>query len=429
MKIFIYITLLVGLIFSSCEKIIPDLPRDNPLDGKNDSLMVEGVSVKYSSSDIVSDNNNDGIINKGETVYLKIYLVNNGTSTANSVKATFSISSSYVSQLSPTTQVSYGDISAGGTQYGQTGYTPSYTDYYTIKFTVSSSTPTNTQIPINISITDESGNTWTSSFNVTVQGTGAQIAYSNHNVVYDNNNDGIINKGETVYLKVYLGNNGSSTANSVKATFSISSSYVSQLSPTTQVSYGDISAGGTQYGQTGYTPSYTDYYTIKFTVSSSTPTNMQIPINISITDESGNTWTSSFNVTVQATGAQIAYSNHNVVYDNNSDGIINKGETVYLKVYLGNNGSSTANSVKATYSISSSYVSQLSPTTQVSYGNISAGGTQYGQTGYTPSYTDYYTIKFTVSSSTPTNTQIPINISITDESSNTWSSSFNVTVY
>jgi hypothetical protein len=88
MKYAIYIIILFLFIISSCEKIIPDLPRDNTLDGVNDTVVVEGVSIKYSSHDIVSDNNNDGIINKGETVYLKVYLVNNGSNTANSVKAT-----------------------------------------------------------------------------------------------------------------------------------------------------------------------------------------------------------------------------------------------------------------------------------------------------------------------------------------------------
>jgi len=427
---YLYIILFDVILFlSSCEKIIPDLPRDNPLDGKNDASLVDGVSMAYSNNSVVYDNNNDDIINKGEIVYLKVFLVNNGTSTANSVKATFSISSPYVSLLSPVSQITYGDVSAGSSQYGQFSLTPDYATYYTIKFTVSSTTPTNTQIPININISDANGNTWTGSFNVTVQGISAQIAYSNNTVVYDNNSDGIINKGETVYLKVFLINNGTSTANAVKATFTISSSYVSSLSPVSQITYGDISAGNSQYGQTSLVPDYSTYYTIKFNVSSSTPANTQIPININITDESGNTWTGSFNVTVQSTNAHIAYYSNNIVYDNNSDGIINKGETVYLKVFLINNGTSTANAVKATYTISSSYISQLSPTSQILYGDLSAGNSQYGQFSLTPDYSTYYTIKFTVSNTTPTNTQIPININIADESLNSWSNSFNVTVY
>jgi hypothetical protein len=166
---YILLAIVAVSVFSACDKYeFLNLERDNPLDGKNNANMQDGVAIKFDSYYVVSDNNADGIINKGETVYLKVYLINNGSSTANSVKATFSINSSYVSQLSPSTQVTYGDIAAGSTQYGNTGYAPNY-EYYTIKFTVSNTTPANTQIPISINITDANGNTWTSSFNVTVQ--------------------------------------------------------------------------------------------------------------------------------------------------------------------------------------------------------------------------------------------------------------------
>ena len=168
MKYLSIILAFLSIILCSCEKIIPDLPRNNPLDGKNNSSMVGGVSLKYSSYSVVYDNNHDQIVNKGETVYLQVYLANTGTSDANSVKATFSTSSSYVSSLSPTSQINYGNITAGSSKFGSTSYTPDYYAYYTISFTVSNSTPNNTQIPISIYITDESMNNWSDSFNVPV---------------------------------------------------------------------------------------------------------------------------------------------------------------------------------------------------------------------------------------------------------------------
>ena len=230
-------------------------------------------------------------MNKGETVRLNVSLKNTGSSTSNGVKATFSTTSSYVSGFSPTSQVNYNNISAGATVWkGNSQYYD-----YAIQFTVSNTTPNNTQIPINISIVDESGNTWTESFNVIVEGTGANITYGSYYVYSDNNNDKIINPGETVRLNVSLKNTGSSTANGVKATFSTTSSYVSGFSPTSQVNYNNISACATVWkGNSQYYD-----YAIQFTVSSSTPTNTQIPISINIVDESDNTWSSSFNVTVQ----------------------------------------------------------------------------------------------------------------------------------
>ncbi|MDR0682996.1 MAG: hypothetical protein LBG15_14280, partial [Dysgonamonadaceae bacterium] len=230
-------------------------------------------------------------------------------------------------------------------------------------------------------------------------GTWAQVAYDSHTVVSDNNGNGIINKGETIYLFVNLKNKGTGRANKVKATFSTTSSYALDLTPATQVNYGDIPAGkkqGYDYGVYGYISS--EDYTVKFTVSNTTPDNTKIPIDISITDENDNTWTDSFEVTVEKTGAQIDYDSHTVVSDNNGNGIINKGETIYLFVNLKNNGSSTANKVKATFSTTSSYALDLTPATQVNYGDISAGNKQ----GYDYGYVSYYggknyTVKFTVS--------------------------------
>ncbi|MDR0603622.1 MAG: hypothetical protein LBG80_04885 [Bacteroidales bacterium] len=341
----IFYVILYSLFFTACEKIdFLNLKRNNPLDEKGN--MQDGISLKFNSYFVVYDNNHNDIINKGETVYLYVYIKNNGSSTANAVKATFSTTSSYASGFSPTTQVDYGDIPAGEMRGYGSGRT-NYDDYYTIKFTVSNTTPANTKIPINISITDRRDNIWTSSFEVTVEGTSENLGYHSYTVVYDNNHNDIINKGETIYLSVYLKNNGSSTANAIKATFSTTSSYISGFSPITQVSYGNILAGNIQIGRTGHIPNY-DYYTITFTVSNTTPANTKIPVNISITDERDNIWTSSFEVTVEGTSENLGYHSHTIVYDNNHNDIINKGETIYLSVYLENNSSSTANAVETT---------------------------------------------------------------------------------
>jgi hypothetical protein len=167
-------------------------------------------------------------------------------------------------------------------------------------------------------------------------------------------------------------------------------------------------------------------YTIQFTVSNTTPAGTQIPINISIVDESGNTWTDTFYAVVGSETAEMAYDKYTVVADYDGDKKVEKGEQVYLQVFLKNIGSGAANSVKATFSSSSSYISGLSPTAQIDYGNFTGGQSKYGQGGY--DFSVYYTIMFTVSSSATAGTQIPINISIVDGSSNTWSESFNVKV-
>ncbi|MDR2408349.1 MAG: hypothetical protein LBE13_09615, partial [Bacteroidales bacterium] len=292
MKIIVYVAF-CSVLFICCKKI-ETLKRDNPLDEKNEANMINEIALKFNSYSIYSENNNDGIISKGETVKLRISLKNVGKKDAKSVKVSFSITNSqasdstmsshisdaiinsYVSGFSPTTQINYGNISANGIKWADYNDNNSNTETsvsYSVQFTVSDSTPVNTQIPISISMVDENNNTWIDSFNIVIKSTGVNIIYNSYSIVSDNNNDDIINKGETVYLSVILKNNGTSTAKSVKATFSTTSSYVSSFTPIRQISYGDISAGSTQSGSYNYVSGGGGYYTIQFTVSNATPNN------------------------------------------------------------------------------------------------------------------------------------------------------------
>ena len=415
---------LIGiLLLSGCSdedgNIIQSAFFGGKLNDTTGSQTQSGKNIVYSRYTVYSDNNGDGIINKGESIALKVYLKNTGSSDANSVTATMTTTSLYISSLAPTSAISFGTISAGSESNYYGNY---YSSEYSWSFAVSSSTPTGTQIPFTLNITDGQGNTWTQSFTVTVQATGANIQYSRNVVYSDNNGDGIINKGESIALKVYLKNTGSSDANSVTATMTTTSLYISSLAPTSAISFGTISAGSESNYYGNY---YSSEYSWSFAVSSSTPTGTQIPFTLNITDGQGNTWTQSFTVTVQATGANIQYSRNVVYSDNNGDGIINKGESIALKVYLKNTGSSDANSVTATMTTTSSYISSLAPTSAISFGTISAGSESNYYGNY---YSSEYSWSFAVSSSTPTGTSITFNLAISDGQSNTWTSSFAIIV-
>lgn len=304
MKAFYFLILIT--LFCGCEEL--DLPRDNPADNKNNTNTIGGVSLKFSKYTIVSDDNGDAIINKNETVYLAVYIKNTGSADASGVKASISATSSYISQLSPTTQVEYNnasysnDIPAGYEKFGNAGYALNYNNY-TVKFKVSNTTPSGTVIHFNMNITDGAGNNWTEGFDITVEQTGAILNFSQFQVVDDDNDNNIINKNETVYLTVYIKNNGSSTANGVKASISTTNSYISQLYPSTEVDYNndsysnDISPGYEKFGNAGYAPNYYTY-TVKFFVSNSTPSGSIIPFSININDAAGNNWSDNFNATI-----------------------------------------------------------------------------------------------------------------------------------
>ena len=263
---------------------------------------------------------------------------------------------------------------------------------------------------------DESGNTWTSSFNLTVEATKAVLTYDAYSINSDNNGDKTINKGETIKLNVRLKNIGTSTVKGLKTTFTTTSEYVTGYTSTANLNYGDISQGYTSWF--GYGQTYDNV--IQFTVKTTTPDNTIIPINVSMVDESGNTWTSSFNLTVEATKAVLTYDAYSINSDNNGDKTINKGETIKLNVRLKNIGTSTVKGLKTTFTTTSEYVTGYTSTANLNYGDISQGYTSWF--GYGQTYDNV--IQFTVKTTTPDNTIIPINVSMVDESGNKWKSLF-----
>ena len=169
---YIVFVVIGSLFFTAC-KDIETLKRDNPLDEKGNpgSKIPEIRFNSYRLSKLHS-------VSWGEcpTCSFGVYicLKNTGTGDAKGVKATFSTTSSYVSNLRPTSQVDYGSIAAGKVRWADYGnrenfeYEPTQRSY-TIQFIISSSAPMDTEIPISIVIVDASGNSWTSSFSVPVQ--------------------------------------------------------------------------------------------------------------------------------------------------------------------------------------------------------------------------------------------------------------------
>ena len=94
-----------------------------------------------------------------------------------------------------------------------------------------------------------------------------------------NNNDSKINKGEKIYLKVSIKNNGNVALKEVKALFGSTDQYVKNSDSTKLVSFGDISVNSSMDGNGGTSPNYYTY-SISFDVSDTTPLNYFIPFNI-----------------------------------------------------------------------------------------------------------------------------------------------------
>jgi hypothetical protein len=416
MKTSIFYSLLLFCFLTSCSTILKDLPRNNPLDANSQLNIKNGVAIKCDSYYIYSENNGDKLINPGETVRINISLNNYGFNVASDIKATFSSTSKYLASLSPTSQISYGDIISGSSSW----FGKSQKNFFAIEFNVLSSTPINTIIPINIKITDVNGNTWISKVDIKIEKLESSVIYNDYSLNSDNNGDNTINKGETIKLNVELRNEGESKVKGLKTTFTTTSTYITGYKSTANLDYYDISPGYTSW----YNGNKSFYNVIEFTVKTTTPDNTIIPITVSMVDESGNTWTSSFNLTVVATKALITYNDYSLNSDNNGDNTINKGETIKLNVELRNEGESKVKGLKTTFTTTSTYITGYKSTANLDYYDISPGYTSW----YNGNKSFYNVIEFTVKTTTPDNTIIPITVSMVDESGNTWTSSFNLTV-
>ncbi|MDR2058472.1 MAG: hypothetical protein LBP83_09395 [Dysgonamonadaceae bacterium] len=260
-----------AFIFTAC------LERDNPLDTNGIEALAK---IEFDSCEVYDANNNgctgngDGIINKGETVCLTVYLKNTGACDARSVKAFFSTESAFISNFIPNTGCEYGTIAKNSKMYGKGVY-----PYYTIRFTVSTSTPDNTVIPVKIKISDENQLVWEDRFTVKVENTGANLQFSYQETYQSNTRISVLVKVE---------NTGTSRTDGIKVTFTSESQYVTNF-PATQYYCGSINANDYYHIQGGYSAG-----TFSINLANNTPVGTVIPINILAKDLYTNEWSDSF---------------------------------------------------------------------------------------------------------------------------------------
>ena len=165
MKKQIYIFLLIIPFVISCEKIVPDLPRDNPLDSKstNNNNNTGSPSLVYTKFIVTSDDNNNGIIEIGEHIKIKVFVKNTGSGIAKGVEANFTFEN-YNNVFFYGGTAYYGVITPSAENFGSLNTI----DNYSIRFDLDFSILTGSTKKVNMLITDVNGGTWSDSFEFTV---------------------------------------------------------------------------------------------------------------------------------------------------------------------------------------------------------------------------------------------------------------------
>jgi Peptidase family C25/Propeptide_C25/HYDIN/CFA65/VesB-like, Ig-like domain len=153
------------------------------------------------------------------------------------------------------------------------------------------------------------------------------------------NNDSFVNPGETIELVVELENFGTSIVNNVTATINSDTDFITITDNTED--FGNIPAGSTASSSDNF----------DFSVNSNVLGGSEIQLDMQIQDDSGNSWSDYLFIPVQA--ANLYVSDYSI---EDSNGLLEPGETVDMVVTLFNTGSIAASGLEAELSCSNEYI-------------------------------------------------------------------------
>jgi len=170
------------------------IPHINSFD-----IIADQALVNVSAYQIDDDNNGsstgngNGVINPGENIELSVSLENFGTSTVNSVSAEVSTTCEYITITD--SQEEYGNIGPGATSYSSDDF----------DFTVHPDAPDGTIVQLDLIITDAANAQWIDNIFLTIE--SANLVFVNYTIL--DNENGILDPGETTELQIMIENTGS----------------------------------------------------------------------------------------------------------------------------------------------------------------------------------------------------------------------------
>ena len=189
-KVFYCLIILILTTFSSCDKILPDLPRDNKADSAyvgNDSERFR--KLQYYSSSVICrypkgavTYYEDNIIQAGDRTFLSVIVKNICNNTIEQIRATFTCDKSFIHLVQPQSNffvrfihdVTIDNIPSWSTGYSQITdgkyfhAAPNY-NFYAVEFTVDSNVTQNSSFTLTMNLTDRFNNNWVQTIDLTVK--------------------------------------------------------------------------------------------------------------------------------------------------------------------------------------------------------------------------------------------------------------------
>ena len=354
-------------------------------DDRNDSvafaLPIEatGAQPEIAQVEVTNADNGDAVANKGETVRLKVHLHNGGTSDLPGCAGVLVSSDAHVDVTHD--KVTFGDVEQGETETG----------YHTYTIEVDDGAPAGHQAALTLQVTDSLDSSWSLPVPLTIVATGAQIVFSRYEVSDDDDDDGLVESGEDIHLKVYLKNAGTSEALGVDAVLSTNDPLLEIGDGSQERSVGDIDVGEERSAYQAY----------RLAVSPDTAPGHTFDLFLTITDDQANSWTDRFTLTEGASTIDLAIESTNVSeVGGDGNGRLAPGEVGRLEVVVRNRGTEAGREVQAELSTEDRNV-RLDDA-RVRVGNVGPGGTAPAEGAF----------QFTVLASHPGGT-VPFTLTLT----------------
>jgi hypothetical protein len=189
--------------------------------------------MRHIISDPAPGGNNDSIINPGEAIEMRVWFRNYGNSAANNVQVWLRTTDSHITITDSFKTI--GNIPSNDSGYTASGFhfmvAASCTNAYNLNFT--------------LAIRDAADSSWRSTLSIPV----AQCVLQHVNTMVNDpppggNNNGIINRGETVNLITTISNIGGANANNVLAVLSTTTSHVTITDPNSNFGIITVNSSG-----------------------------------------------------------------------------------------------------------------------------------------------------------------------------------------
>ncbi len=289
----------------------------------NDGKVEPLPSVHYSKYELLEDSNGDGLISKGETVKIKVFIKNTTQVLARQVKVKFSLSNANIIGVGLMEPVFYGNIA----ENIETSDTSSSTLILAI--------PNNIEIgnqTVILEIKDAYGESWKDQFDLKIEGLNLDL--EKVSIINDTNNDSVANPGESISLSLKLKNLGIKT-DSLSAIFA---------SPNTQLTI----LSNINSDIEGFDVNEEKIMNLTFSI----PINYNIPnisvFSLTLRNKYGDEVKKNFSINIDSSYTNLVTDKIEIINDGNNNGEINAGETVWIRLSLRNTGNIVAPNVMGT---------------------------------------------------------------------------------